>query len=90
MLILLILAHFWCSLVTSVTFSSNLSKFEWEKTKIPKYIKQKIQQNPKYQKISKMQEEEKKVKKMGNVKKCQQKPKNKNSIKQFKKKKHFL
>ena len=28
MLIVLISGHFWCSLVTSVTFSSNLSKFE--------------------------------------------------------------
>ena len=28
MLFLLILGHFWCSVITSVTFSSNLSDFE--------------------------------------------------------------
>ena len=53
----LILGHFWCSVVTSVIFSSNLSNFEKNKIdfkKIKKYQKknrlnqqQKIMKNPK-------------------------------------------
>ena len=47
MLFWLTLDYFWCSLVTSVTCSSNLSNFQ----KNPKHPK-KIQRNTKYPKIS--------------------------------------
>ena len=53
--------HFWRSVVTSVTFSSNLSNFK------------KIQKNPKNSKISnnsKKSEKSKKSKKLKNIKKC--------------------
>ena len=46
MLFWLTLGHFWCSVVTSVTFSSNLSNFE-KNSKNPK----KIQKNSKIPKI---------------------------------------
>ena len=36
---LLILGHFWCSVVTSVTFSSNLSNFEKNQKKSKKNSK---------------------------------------------------
>ena len=54
MLFLLTLGHFWCSVVTSVTLSSNLSNFE----KNPKKI-QKIQNSIK---ISKSVIKSKKIK----------------------------
>ena len=48
MLLVLILGHFCCSVVTYVTFSSNLSKFEYN----PKNIKN-PNKNPKIQKCKK-------------------------------------
>ena len=52
MLFWLILGHFWCSVVTLVTFSSNLNNFEKIQTKI-----QKIQKNPKkIQNLNKLQQ----------------------------------
>ena len=42
MMFWLTLGHFWCSVVTSVTLSSNLSNFEKNLKKIPKQSKKKI------------------------------------------------
>ena len=51
-LFLPILGNVWCSVVTLVIFSSNLSNFEKNKKKIKK-IKSKIQKVQKYQRIKK-------------------------------------
>ena len=61
MLLLLILGHFWCSVVISITFSSNLSNFEKKSKKnkkkpkqIPKIYKNLIfSKNPRQSKIIK-------------------------------------
>ena len=50
----LVVDHFWCSVVTLVTFSSNLSNFQKD-PKNPKQI-QEIPKNPKYSKCPKIQE----------------------------------
>ena len=68
MLFWLTLGHFWCSVETSVTFSSNLINFE----KNPKNPK-KIQKNPKKIKNSKNLKNPKKSKKSEKIAKKSQK-----------------
>ena len=58
MLFWLTLGHFWCSVVTSETFSSPLSNFPKNLKKSPKKSP-KIPQNPKYQKYQKYQNSKK-------------------------------
>ena len=59
-LLVLILGNFWCSLVTSITFSSNLSNFEKNPKKSPKNsknLKKKLEKSQFFfliQKISKI------------------------------------
>ena len=74
---MLILDHFWCSLVTSVTFSSNLSNFEKNSKHPKKFIffqtilfqiknvkkkRKKIETNPKNRKRKKIYKKMTKIK----------------------------
>ena len=86
MLFWLTLGHFWCSVVTSVTFNSNLSNFEknlWTKSKkIPN--KSKISKHP-----TKSKKSEKKKKSQKTQKKSI-KTKSENLKKRFKKSKKIF
>ena len=56
------LGHFWCPVVTLVTFSSNISNFEKNKKKNPKKpIKIKIKKNPYKKSIKKFIRNAKKI-----------------------------
>ena len=77
---MLILANFWCSVVTSVTFSSNLKK-NWEK------LEKKYKKSTKNPKNSKLSENTKKFKKYSKIQKNIKKSKYtfKKEIKHFEK-----
>ena len=76
MLFWLTLGHFWCSVVTSVTFSSNLSHLKQIKKS------KKIQKNPKN--IPRTQKNQLKPKKFGKCQKMSKNPKILNNLKKSK------